>query len=85
MPEIKVGTIIHYFAKVGAALIQVTEGELSVGDRIHIKGRTTDHTQTVPSLQIERQAVEKIVKGQEAGMKVEVRVHERDEVFRVVD
>jgi len=85
MPEIKVGRITHYFAKVGVAMVEAGEGEISVGDRIHIKGNTTDHTQIIQSLQIERQPVSTLAKGQTAGLKVDVRAHEHDEVFKVVE
>ncbi|MGQ9708676.1 MAG: EF-Tu/IF-2/RF-3 family GTPase [bacterium] len=85
MPEIKVGIITHYFGKISVAVVKATEGVIAVGDRIHIKGHTTDHTQTVESLEIEHQPVQRLEIGQEAGMKVSARVHEHDEVFRVTD
>ncbi len=85
MPEIKVGVITHYFGKIGVAVVKATAGPIAVGDRIHIKGRTTDHTQVVESLQIEHQPVQRVEIGQEAGMKVSFRVHENDEVFKVTD
>jgi translation elongation factor EF-1alpha len=83
MPEVLVGRITHYFGKVGVAVVEVTAGELAVGDTIHIKGHTSDTTQRVDSLQIEHLPVPKIVKGQAAGMKVGVHVHEHDAVFKV--
>ena len=85
MPETKVGRITHYFAKVGVAMVEATEGELSVGDQIHIKGHKTDCMQVVQSMQIERQPAMKLQKGQTAGLKTDARVHEHDEVFRVTE
>jgi hypothetical protein len=85
MPETKVGVITHYFGKLGVAVIKATEAPISVGDKIHIKGHTTDHTQVIESLQIEHQPVPRIEVGQEAGMKVGTHAHENDEVFRVTD
>jgi putative protease len=85
MPEIKVGVVTHYFAKVGAAVIKATDGPISVGDKIHIKGHTTDHTQMIDSLQIEHNPVPRIEVGQEAGVKVGCHTHEHDEVFKVTD
>ncbi|MEO0068148.1 MAG: hypothetical protein ABIK23_03335 [candidate division WOR-3 bacterium] len=85
MPETKVGIITHYFGKIGVAVVKATDGPIAVGDKIHIKGHTTDHTQVVESLQIEHQPVQRIEIGQEAGMKVSCRVHEHDEVFKVTD
>lgn len=85
MPETKVGVVTHYFAKVEAAIIKATDGPISAGDKIHIKGHTTDHTQVVDSLQIEHQPVPRIEVGQEAGVKVSCHAHEHDEVFKVTD
>jgi hypothetical protein len=85
MTETKVGRITHYFPKVGVAMVEVLEGELSVGDKIHIKGHKTDCTQVVQSMQIERQPAVKLDKGQIAGLKTDIRVHEDDEVFRVTE
>ncbi|MEO0070231.1 MAG: hypothetical protein ABIK18_05520 [candidate division WOR-3 bacterium] len=85
MPETKVGVITHYFGKIGVAVVKATDGAIAIGDKIHIKGHTTDHTQVVDSLQIEHQPVQQIDVGQEAGMKVSARVHEHDEVFKVTD
>ncbi len=85
MPETKVGIVMHYFAKVGVAMIAATDGPISVGDKIHIKGHTTDHTQVVESLQFERKPVPGIEIGQEAGVKVGCHAHERDEIFKVMD
>ncbi|MEO0026625.1 MAG: hypothetical protein ABIK54_07710 [candidate division WOR-3 bacterium] len=83
MPEIKVGVVTHYFGRIGVAVVKATEGPIAVGDTIHIKGHTTDHTQVVESLQIEHQPVARIEIGQEAGIKVSAKVHEHDEVFKV--
>lgn len=85
MPEEKVGHITHYFAKIGVAVLVATDGDLKIGDTIHIQGHTTDFTQQVESMQVEHGNVEELKKGGEVGLKVTDRVHERDEVFKVVD
>lgn len=84
MPEVKVGIITHYFGKIGVAVIKATDSPLAVGDTIHIKGHTTDHTQTVESMQIEHVSVPRIEIGQEAGLKVSCHAHEHDVVYKVV-
>jgi hypothetical protein len=83
--ETKVGVITHYFGKPGVAVIKATVAPIAVGDRIHIKGHTTDHTQMIESLQIQHQPVPRIEIGQDAGMKVGAHVHEHDDVFRATD
>ncbi|MGQ9677946.1 MAG: hypothetical protein ACUVUD_01520 [bacterium] len=85
MPETKIGVITHYFGKINVAVVKATEGPIAVGDKIHIKGHTTDHMQIIESLQIEHLPVNRIEIGQEAGMKVNARVHEHDEVFKVTE
>jgi len=85
VPETRVGVITHYFGKLGVAVIKATEASIAVGDKIHIKGHTTDHTQVIKSLQIEHEQVPRIEVGQEAGMKVGCHAHEHDEVLKVTD
>ena len=55
MAEEKIGIVTHYFGKIGVAALKITDGELEVGDTIHIKGHTSDFTQTVDSMQAEHE------------------------------
>ncbi len=79
----RIGVVIHYWGKVGVAGLSITDGELRVGDSIHIKGQVSDFTQRVDSIQIENEAVEVARPGDEVGVKVTELVRERDEVFKV--
>lgn len=83
--EEEVGEITHYFGKISVGVVKVTNGTLKVGDRIHIKGATTDFEQEVESLQIEHQPVEEVKEGEEAGMKVIDRVREGDKVYKIIE
>jgi len=85
MPETKVGRVKEYFAKVGVAGIDITEGHLSVGETIRIKGHTTDFTQRVDSMQLEHQPVQRAEPGQLVGIRVSERVRPHDEVFKVTE
>ena len=80
-----IGKITHYFNKISVGIIEITEGELKIGDTIHIKGHTSDFTQQVTSIQIEHEAVEKAKKGDAIGVKVDSPVHEHDQVFLVTE
>jgi len=80
-----IGTITHYFGKIGVAVLELTNDELNVGETIHIKGKTTDFTQTVNSMQIEHNTIEKVKKGDDVGLKVDQPVHEKDEVYKVME
>ena len=61
-------------------IIELGDGDLNVGDTIHIKGQHTDFTQTVDSIQIEHQNVTHADKGNLVGRE---KVREHDQVFRV--
>jgi putative protease len=80
-----IGKISHYFNKIDVGIIELTDGELKVGDTIHIKGHTSDFTQQVTSMQIEHEVVEKAKKGDGVGVKVGSPVHEHDQVFLVTE
>ena len=80
-----IGKITHYFNKISVGIIEITDGELNVGDTIHIKGHTSDFTQQVTSMQLEHEAIEKAKKGDAIGLKVDSAVHEHDQVFLVTE
>ena len=82
--EVKIGEIAHYFGKISVAAIKLTDGELKVGDTIHIKGHTSDFMQKIESIQIEHNSVTEAKKGADIGIKVSEHVREKDEVYKVV-
>jgi translation elongation factor EF-1alpha len=84
MPEEEIGKVADFFAKIGVAAIDLT-GTLSVGDTIHIKGHTTDFTQTIDSMQVEHQNVQKAGPGDSIGIKVKDRVRDSDIVYKVIE
>ncbi len=83
MPEQKIGAVTHYFGKLGVAAIELTEGKLQVGDTIHVKGHTSDFTQTVKSMQLEHDSVTTAKAGENVGIRVVEHAREHDEVFLV--
>lgn len=82
MAETKIGDVTHFFGHIPAGIIKLT-GELKKGDQIHFKGTSTDFTQDVTSMQIDRADIEVGKKGEEIGIEVKERVREGDEVFLV--
>lgn len=84
MNEIEIGVVRHYFDKISVVVIELTAGELAIGETIHIKGHTTDVTVTVESMQIEQDKITKGVKGQSVGIKIAGKAREHDKVFKVV-
>ena len=83
MPEIEIGYITHYFGHIDVAAIQITNGELAVGDTIHIKGHTSDFTTQLESMQVEHKSVTLAKKGDSIGIKVPQHAREHDKVFKV--
>ncbi|MCD4666210.1 translation elongation factor-like protein [archaeon] len=82
MEEQKIGEIFGYYAKIGVAAIKLNDGSLKVGDKIHIKGHTTDFEQTVDSMQIEHDKVQEAKKGSDVGIKVKDTVRPGDVVYK---
>jgi putative protease len=60
-------------------------GSLKVGDKIKIKGHTTELELVVESMQIHNEVVEEAKKGDSVGIKVPDRVRRGDTVFKITD
>jgi putative protease len=80
MAEKEIGRVSSYFSHVGVAAIKLTGG-LKVGDKVHVKGHTTDFEVDVKSIQIERKDVKAAKKGDHIGIKVPEKVRPNDAVF----
>ena len=77
-----IGLITHYFPHVQAAVIKL-KGPLAMGDTVKIKGHTTDLTQIISSMQIDRVEISSAKKGDEIGLQVSSRVRQHDKVYKV--
>lgn len=84
MEENKIGKVTHYFGNISVGIIEMTDGTIRIGDTIHFKGKTTDFTQTVESMQIEHQNVDQAQAGDTVGLKVKEHVRQQDIVYKVV-
>lgn len=82
MKEKEIGKVSSYFKHVDVAAIKLS-GQLKVGDKIHLKGHTTDFEQEVDSMQIEKKKVAKAKKGDHIGIKVPEKVRPNDKVFLI--
>ncbi|MCJ7579110.1 MAG: hypothetical protein MUP98_01080 [Candidatus Aminicenantes bacterium] len=81
--EEEIGLITHYFAKVHVGVLEMTQGELNIGDTIHVKGYSTDFYQIVESMQVDHSSVVSVKSGDLVGLKVDHTAREKDLVFRV--
>ena len=77
-----IGLITHYFPHVQAAVIKL-KGPLSMGETVKVKGHTTDFTQTISSMQIDRVDISNAKKGDEIGLQVISRVRQGDKVYKL--
>ena len=84
MAEVEVGQATDFFAKPVVAGIELS-GILKVGDKIHIKGSTTDMEVTVESMQIDRVDIAEGKPGDLVGIKVPDRVRRGDNVYKVTE
>jgi len=82
MKEKEIGRVSSYFSHVGVAAIKLS-GKLIIGDKIHVKGHTTDFTENVGSMQIENKSVKEAKKGDHIGIKVPEKVRPNDKVFLI--
>lgn len=80
---IKVGTVTHYYDKIGVAIVDLSGG-LTVGEKIKfVRGGEDLFEQTVESIQIEHEKVTAAKKGDVVGLKANEAVKEGTEVFKI--
>ena len=84
MSEQIIARVSDFFTEPVVAGIILTAA-LKVGDRIHIKGHTTDLEMVVDSLQIKNQHVTQAKAGNSVGIKVTDRVRSGDMIYKITD
>jgi selenocysteine-specific translation elongation factor len=84
MAEEIIGKVSDFFAHPVVAGIELT-APLKVGDKIRIKGHTTDLELTVDSMQIDNATVEEAKAGDSIGVKVPDRVRAGDDVYKITE
>ena len=82
MEEKLIGKITHYYGHLSVGIIELSDS-LKVGDKIHIKGHSSDFTQDISSMQVEHASVQEANAGEVIGIKVNDKVHEHDSVYKV--
>lgn len=79
-----IGTITHYYSRIGVAVLKIEDG-LTVGDTIHITGRTTDFIQQVNSMEVEHRKMQAVGAAADVALKVDERVRVGDEIYKLID
>jgi hypothetical protein len=80
---IEIGQVIHYFSKINVAVVELSL-PLSVGDRIAIKGPSTDFEQTVESIQVDNKNIQRAEGGTSIGLKLLQVARVKDAVFKKI-
>lgn len=75
------GKVIHYYDKLGVAIVDLKSGKLKVGDEVKFKRGDEEFTQKVESLQVEHESVDLVKKGDSFGLKVEKPTKPGTEVY----
>jgi translation elongation factor EF-1alpha len=78
----KVGKVTHYYDNIGVVILELSD-TLKVGDKIKFEGHGIDFEQTVDSLQVNHEQVQKASAGDMVGLKTDQKVREGTEVEKV--
>ncbi len=78
----EVGKISHFFGKIGVGIVEASK-ELKVGDKIAIRGATTDIEQSLDSIELDHKSVESAKAGDAVGIKMSDKVREGDVVYKL--
>ncbi len=80
----QIGEITHYFSHLGVGIFKFNRA-VKVGEKIHIKGATSDFIQAISSMQYDHKDIEAAKKGQEVGIKIDEKVREGDKVYEALE
>jgi hypothetical protein len=82
-PGERIGVVTHYYGHLSVAVIKLESASLRVGERIHIRGHTSDFSQPVESLQVGHTPVNEVGPNDDFGLKVIEHAREHDVVYKV--
>lgn len=82
-PGKRIGVVTHYYSHLSVATVRLEPGTtLRIGDVIHVQGHTTDFSQKVESLEVNRQAATEVGSNDDFGLKVTEHAREHDVVYK---
>jgi putative protease len=83
MADVKVGTVVHFFDRIGVAAVELT-GDVTKGDHVRFVRRgQVLFEQRIASMQIEHDPVAAARAGQSIGLKTDEKVREGTKVYRL--
>jgi len=83
MTEMKIGNVMHYYNHLHVATVEITGGELHIGDMIHVEGNTSNFRQKVGSMELDHKKVEVAKPGDIVGVQIAEHAREHDAVYIV--
>ena len=84
MLEEEIGHVSNYFKNISVAAVEITNGSVSIGDKLHFRGHTTDFEVTVESIQLDHKSVTEAKRSDSIGLKVSAKVRKHDKVYKVI-
>lgn len=84
MLEEQIGYVSNFYKNISVAAIEIINRSVSLGDKLHFRGHTTDFELIVDSMQVDHKAVTEAKKGNSIGLKVPARVRRHDKVYKVI-
>jgi len=78
-----IGKVVHFYDKLGVAIIDLSTGGLKVGDEVKFKKGEEEFTQKIESLQVDHESVDSVKKGDSFGVKVDKPTKVGTEVYSV--
>jgi translation elongation factor EF-1alpha len=83
MTEKKIGKITHYYNHLHVATVNITNGELQIGDMIHVEGHTSNFMQKLCSMELEHESTDVAKPGDNVGIAIDEYARENDSVYVV--
>ncbi|MEK7641134.1 MAG: translation elongation factor-like protein [Patescibacteria group bacterium] len=77
-----IGVVTHFYGGIEVAIMKFKK-PVKAGSVVRIKGATTDFEQKIKSMQYDHKDVSVAKKGQEVGVKVDDKVRQGDEIFKL--
>ena len=78
-----IGKVVHFYDKLGVAIIDLSSGGLKVDDEIKFKHGEEEFDQKIESLQVDHKSVDSVKKGDSFGVKVDKPTKVGTEVYMV--
>jgi len=82
MDEKEIGQVTHFYDKIGVMVVKLTD-KVSVGDKIKVKRGDEEFEETIESMQVEHENIDKAKKGDEIAIKVGSPTKEGAIVYKV--